>query len=180
MSYDQQSSYQQPWTAQPSGPWRAAAMLSPQDAEKSRRWRLVLGCTSLFLALFSGFYAYRNVASVIDATNAVGASGGYISESAMALAVAIIGVFFVFAVAYAGIGTWNIAARRSTAKSPLIAAIILAAAAFVLIVVYMATKSTGGFQISGLGLNALIFFRAAIVLRMKKAPVYPAAADLTN
>jgi hypothetical protein len=177
MSYDQHSSYQQPWTAQLSGPSRAAGLLSPQDAEKSRRWRLVLGCTALFLALFSGFYAYVNIAAVIRATNAVGASGGYISESAMALAVAIIGVLCVLAIAYAGIGAWNIAARRSTAKSPLIAAIILAATAFVLIVVYMATKSTGGFQISGLGLNALIFSRAAIVLRMKKAPVYPTAAD---
>lgn len=177
MSYDQQSPYQQPWPAQPSGPWSVVETLSPQDAEKSRRWRLVLGCSSLFLALFSGFYAYTNIVSVIRAVKAVGASGGYVSQSAMALAVAIIGIFCVFAIAYAGIGAWNIAARRSTAKSPLIGAIILAAAAFVLIVVYMATKSTGGYQMGGLGLNALIVSRAAIVLRMKKTPAYPAAAD---
>ena len=40
--------------------------------------------------------------------------------------------------------------------------------------------STGGFQIGGLGLNALIVSRAAIVLRMKKTPAYPAAARWTN
>ena len=57
--------------------------------------------------------------------------------------------------------------------------IILAVAAVILIVIYMATKSTG-FQIGGLGLNALIISRAAIVLRMKKVPAYPAAAGWTN
>jgi hypothetical protein len=39
MSYYQQSPYQQPWPAQSSGPRRSAEMLSPHDAEKSRRWR---------------------------------------------------------------------------------------------------------------------------------------------
>ncbi|MDP9226609.1 MAG: hypothetical protein M3P18_22770 [Actinomycetota bacterium] len=177
MSYDQQSSYQQPW---PSGLGRGAGVLSSWDAEKSQRWRLVLGCSSLFLALFSGFYAYENISAVMHAVMTVGASGGYIPESAMSLAIAIIGVFCVLALAYVGVGIWNIGARRSTAKSPLIAAIILAAAASILIVIYMATKSTGGFQIGGLGLNALIISRAAIVLRMKKAPAYPAAAEWTN
>jgi hypothetical protein len=177
MNQDQPSPYQSPWPPQPSAPWPPDGMLSPQDAEKSRRWRVVLGCSSLFLALFSGFYAYMNIASVSRATKAVAAAGGYVPQSATALAVGIIGILCVLALAYAGIGTWNIAARGSTAKSPLIAAIVLAAAAFVLIVVYMATKSTGGYQMGGLGLNALIVSRAAIVLRMKKTPAYPAAAD---
>lgn len=152
----------------------------PVDHEKSQRWRLVLGCSSLFLALFSGFYAYENISAVMHAVMTVRASGGYIPENAMSLAIAIIAVFCVLALAYVGVGIWNIAARRSTAKSPLIAAIILAAAASILIVIYMATKSTGGFQIGGLGLNALIISRAAIVLRMKKTPAYPAAAGWTN
>jgi magnesium-transporting ATPase (P-type) len=177
MSHNQQSSYQQPWPALSSEPPRAAGMLSPQDAEKSTRWRLVLGCSALFLALFSGFYAYMNIASLFRATNAVSAAGGYVPQSALTAAVAIIAVFCVLVIAYAGIGAWNIVARGSTAKSPLIAAIILAAVAVVLIFVYMANTSTGGFQVGGLGLNALIVSRAAIVLRMKKIPAYPAASD---
>jgi len=180
MSHDQQSPYQSPWPPQPSAPWPPDGMLSPQDAEKSRRWRVVLGCSSLFLALFSGFYAYMNISSVARATKAVAAAGGYVPQSATALALAIIGIFCVLALAYAGIGTWNIAARGSTAKSPLIAAIVLAAAAFVLIVVYMATRSTGGFQVGGLGLNALIVSRRAIVLLMKKLPAYPTAPNWTD
>jgi hypothetical protein len=175
MSYDQQSSHPQPWLTEPG-----QGVLSPVDYEKSQRWRLVLGCSSLFLALFSGFYAYTDISTVIRAMNTAATSGGYIPAGAMSHAIAIIAVLCVLALAYVGVGTWNIVARRSTAKSPLIAAIILAAAAFVLIVVYLATKSTGGFQIGGLGLNALIVSRAAIVLRMKKTPAYPAAARWTN
>lgn len=174
MSYDQQSSHQQTWLSEP-GP----SVLSPLDAEKSRRWRLVLGCSSLFLAIFSGFYAYTDISVVIRAMNNAATSGGYIPADAMNHAIAIIAVFCVLALAYVGVGTWNIVARRSTAKSPLIAAIVLAAAALIAIIVFMATKSTG-FQIGGLGLNALIISRAAIVLRMKKAPDYPAAAGWTN
>lgn len=180
MSNNHHSAYQQPWPAQPSGPQRPVGMLSPQDAQKSQRWRLILGCTSLALALFTGFYAFTNIASVIRAKNAVEASGGYVPESAMTIAFAIIGVFCFLAIAYTGIGAWNIAARRSTAKSPLIAAIILAATAFILIVVNMTTKSTGGTQISGLGLNALILSRALIVLRLKNTTAYPAVPDWTN
>ncbi|MGY3567443.1 hypothetical protein [Sinomonas sp. RB5] len=180
MSYDQQPPHQQPWPAQPAAPWPAAGSLLPQDAEKSRRWRLVLGCSSLFLALASGFYASINIASVIGARRAIEAAGRYVPASAMALAAAIIGVFCLLALAYAGIGAWNIAARRSTAKAPLIAAIVLAGAAFVLIVFYMATRSTGGFQLGGLALNALIVSRAVTILRMKKTPAYPAAARWTS
>jgi len=177
MSYDQQSSYQQPWLSEPG---LGAGVLSPLDAEKSRRWRLVLGCSSLFLGLLSGFYAYTNISAVIRATNAVATSGGYIRASAMSLAIAIIAVFCVLALAYVCVGTWNIVARHSTAKSPLVAAIILAAVASILIVVFMATKSAGGVEISGLGLNALVISRCATVLRMKKTSAHPAAAEWTN
>lgn len=180
MSYEQPSPYQQPWPAQHPGPLSPAGLLSPRDAQKSQRWRLILGCTSLVLTLFSGFYAYTNIASVIRAKNAIEASGGFVSESAMALAVAIIGIFCVLAIAYTGIGAWNIAARHSTAKPPLIAAIILAAAACVLIVVYIAAKPAGGFQIGGLSLNALIVARAAIVLRLKPTAAHTPAPDWAN
>ena len=176
MSHDQQSSHQQPWL---SGPGPEVEILSPADDEKSQRGRLILGCSSLFLALFSGFYAYMDISTVIRAMNTAATTGGYIPADAMNHAIAIIAVLCVLALAYIGVGIWNIVARRSTAKSPLIAAIVLAAAALILIVVYMATKSTG-FQIGGLGLNALIISRAAIVLRLKKVPAYSAAAQWTN
>lgn len=176
MSYDQQSSHQQPWLSEPDP---KVEILSPADDEKSQRWRLILGCSSLFLALFSGFYAYMDISTVIRATNTAATTGGYIPAAAMSRAIAIIAVLCVLAVAYIGVGTWNIIARLSTAKSPLITAISLAAAALILTVTYMTTKSTG-FQVTGVGLNALIISRAAIVLRMKKVPAFPAAAGWTN
>lgn len=176
MSYDQQYSHHQPWLPKPEP---EVAILSPLDAEKSRRWRLILGCSSLFLGLASGFYAYTDISVVLRAMNTAATSGGYIPGAAMSQAIAIIAVFCVLALAYVGVGTWNIVARNSTAKSPLIAAIVLAAAALILIVVFMTTKSTG-VRFGGIGLNVLIISRAAIVLRMKKAPAYPSASEGTR
>lgn len=174
MSYDQQSSHQQQWLQQPRP---VVEILSPVDDAKSQRWRLILGCSSVVLGLLSGFYAYTDISVVIRAMNTAAATGGYIPVSAMSQVIAIIAVFSVLALAYVGVGIWNIVARRSTAKSPLIAAIVLAAAALILIVVYMSTKSPGGVEYSALGLNALIISRCVIVMRMKKVPAYPATAE---
>lgn len=174
MSYDQQYSHQQPWLSEP-GP--DAGVLSPLDAEKSRRWRLVLGCSSVFLGLMSGFYAYTDISAVIRALNTATTSGGYIPADAISHAIALIAVFCVLALAYVGAGIWNIIARLSTAKAPLIAAIVLTAVASILIVLYMTTKSPGGVEISALGLNALIISRCVTVMRMKKVPAYPATAE---
>ncbi|MDQ0733262.1 hypothetical protein [Arthrobacter sp. B1I2] len=177
MSYDQQYSHQQPWLSKPEP---EVEILSPLDAEKSRRWRLVLGCSSVFLGLMSGFYAYTDISVVIRAMNTAATSGGYIPGDAMSHVITIIAVFCVLALAYIGVGTWNIIARHSTSRPPLVGAIILTAAASILIVLYMMTKSPGGVEFSALGLNALIISRCVIVMRMKKAPVYPSAAGWTN
>jgi len=98
----------------------------------------------------------------------------------MSRAVAIIAVFCVLSLAFVGVGTWNIIARLSTARAPLIAAIVLTAAASILVVLYMTTKSPGGVEISALGLNALIISRCVTVMRMKKIAAYPASAEWTN
>ncbi|GGI00870.1 hypothetical protein GCM10007170_39010 [Arthrobacter liuii] len=129
----------------------------------------------------SGFYAYTDISVINRAMNTATTSGGYILGSAMSHAIAIIAVFCVLALAYVGVGTWNIVARLSTAKAPLLGAIILTAAASVLIVLYITTKSSpGGVEFSALGLNALIISRCAIVMRMKKVPAYPATAEWTH
>lgn len=177
MSYDQLSPHQQPWLSEP-GP--GVGILSPLDDEKSRRWRLVLGCSSVFLGLMSGFYAYTNISALIRVVDTVTRSGGYIPGDAMSRAVAIIAVFCVLSLAYVGVGIWNIIARLSTSRAPLIAAIVLTAAASILIVLYMMTKSPSGVEISALGLNALVISRCVTVMRMKKVAAYPVCAEWTN
>jgi len=177
MSYDQQSSHRQPWV---SGSGPGVGILSPLDDEKSQRWRLVLGCSSVLLGLMSGFYAYANISALIRVMDTVARSGGYIPGDAMSRAVAIIAVFCVLSLAYVGVGIWNTVARCSTARAPLIAAIVLTAAASILVVLYMTTKSPGGVEISALGLNALIISRCVTVMRMKKIAAYPASAEWTN
>ncbi|KHL04519.1 hypothetical protein [Sinomonas humi] len=170
-----------PWPPQPgagSSPesagtgssFAAPPRLSPEDAETSRRWRLVLGITSLVLALACGFYAFTNTVAVVSATRAIEANGGFVPQSAMAMAVAIIVTFGVLALGYAGIGIWNIVARGSESVSPLIAALVVSGIAVVLTVLYMISTASIGLQAVGLALNALIIARAVGLLRMKKAP----------
>ena len=174
-------SQESPGPQQPAATWPTApswtgpastrpAALSPRDAARSRRWRIILGCSALVLALFSGFYGYLNWTSVARTTRAIQAAGGFVPESAMAAAIAIVAAFCVLAVCYAGVGVWNLAARNSTAKAPLIAAIVLAAVAIVLVVLYTVSRPTGVTQIGGFALNVLIMVRSAVILRMKTGP----------
>ncbi|WP_138444628.1 hypothetical protein [Sinomonas susongensis] len=143
--------------------------LSPEDAEASRRWRVVVGISSLVLALACGFYAFTNTIAVVSATRAIEAAGGSVPQSAMAMAVAIIVVFGLLALGYAVIGIWNIVARTATSAAPLVAAIVLAGISLVLTVLYMLSTGSIGLQAVGLALNALVIVRAVRLLRMKKA-----------
>ncbi|MEA5457056.1 hypothetical protein SPF06_20215 [Sinomonas sp. JGH33] len=174
MSHDQ---YQQPaagWPGSASAPGQTdvpgVPALSPADAVRSTRWRLTLGISTLVLACFSAYYSYTNTSALVRATGAIEAAGGHVPPSAMALAVAIVAIFCVLTAAYAGIGVWNIIARHSTAKAPLIAAVVLSSIAIVLIVLNMTRSSVAPTHLGALALNALIIARAAIVLRMKKVP----------
>lgn len=157
----------QQWNA-PEGSLAAPNRLSPEDTETSRRWRLVLGISSLVLALASGFYAFTNTVAVVSATRAIEAEGGYVPQGAMAMAIAVIVIFGVLALAYAAIGIWNVLAREATSAAPLIAAIVVSGIALILIVLYMISTASIGLQAVGLALNALIIGRAIRVLRMKK------------
>lgn len=150
-------------------PLPAADGLSAEDAETSRRWRLVLGISSVVLGLASGFYAFTNIVAVVGATRAIEANGGYVPQGAMAMAVAIIAIFGVLALGYAVVGIWNIVVRQGTSAAPLAAAIVIAGIASILIVLYMVSAASIGLQAVGLALNALIIGRAIRLLRMKKA-----------
>ncbi|MCH6471492.1 DUF6264 family protein [Sinomonas terrae] len=152
------------------------AQFSPEDAEKSRRWRLTLGISSLVLALASGFYAFTNIVAVVSATRAIEADGGSVPQSAMAMAIAIIVTFGVLALGYAVIGIWNVVARGTTSAAPLIAAIVVSGIAFVLTVLYMISTGSIGLQAVGLALNALIIGRAALLLRRRRRELSPRGA----
>lgn len=163
---------QQPWPAPAAG----TRFLSAHDAERSRRWRLSIGIASLILAVAAAFYTYLNIASVIRATNAIQAEGGYVPQSAMATAVLIICIYGIVALAYAAVGIWNIVARRSTSSAPVIAGMVLAAVVVILIVLLLVrSATTGGVpQFGGLATNALVIGRSISVLRLKKEPMpYP-------
>ncbi|MDQ4504621.1 hypothetical protein [Sinomonas sp. ASV322] len=161
--------------AWPTFPLTHGDDLAPADARKSRIWRAILGSSAVLLGLLAAFYAYTNIAAVIGATAAIEAHGGYVPQGAMTAAASIIGVFCLLAVGYVGIGTWNIIARNSTARGPLIGAIIIGAIGLILVVVNIASRSTGGTQFGSLALNVLIIVRAAVILRMKKVPAGTAA-----
>jgi magnesium-transporting ATPase (P-type) len=145
-----------------------SAFASPEDAEKSRQRRLVLGISSLVLALASGFYGTTNIIAVVNATNAIEAAGGQVPQSAMSLAVTVIAVFCAVALAYLAVGVWNLIARSTSRSAPVIAVMTLALVVVVLTVVFMAaTAAASLIQIVSLGLNALIIIRTAAILRKK-------------
>lgn len=165
-----------PQLSKPDSTLAAPPQLSPEDAEKSRRWRLTLGISSLVLALASGFYAFTNIVAVVSATRAIEADGGFVPQSAMAMAVAIIVTFGVLALGYAVIGIWNVVARGTISAAPLIAAIVVSGIAFVLTVLYMISTGSIGLQAVGLALNALIIGRAALLLRRRRRELSPRGA----
>ena len=148
------------------------AFTSLEDAEKSRRQRLVLGISSLVLALASGFYGITNIIAVVSATKAIEAAGGQVPPSAMSLAVTVISVFCAVALAYLAVGIWNLIARNTGRSAPLIAALALSSVVVVLTVIFMAaTAAASPIQIVSLGLNVLIIIRTAALLRRKRAAV---------
>jgi hypothetical protein len=175
---DQHQPQSQPWPPQSTipdaQPWPAPStgtrFVSPHDAERSRRWRLSVGIASLGLAVFAGFYTVMNIISVVRAADAIAARGGYVSESNMASAIAIIAVYCVAALGYLAIGIWNILARQSTAAAPVIAAMVLAAIVIVLIVFLLIRSATVGSapHFGGILTNLLVITRSISILRMKK------------
>ncbi|WP_369045801.1 hypothetical protein [Sinomonas sp. P10A9] len=155
-----------------------AMQLRPEDAGKSERWRLVLGCSAAILALLAGYYAYLNIAGVMRAVGSIQGRGGTVAPGSLAVALAIIGAYCLMALGYAAVGTWNIVQRRSTARAPLVTAIVVGSIGLVLTLAEVITSGIAGHptHIAGIGLSALIIGRAVIVLRIKPVPAWPAAA----
>ncbi|AMM31544.1 hypothetical protein SA2016_0856 [Sinomonas atrocyanea] len=163
----------QPWPTQFNPAHRGIRFLSAHEAEHSRRWRLSVGIAGLILGVGVAFYAYENIASVVRAVNALEAQGRYVSQPALMNAVLIIAVYVLVALAYLGVGVWNIVARRGISSAPVIASLVLSAIVIVLIVLLLIRSAlTGGApQYGGLITNVFIIVRSIGLLRMKKEPV---------
>ena len=141
--------------------------VSAHEAEHSRRWRLSVGVAGLILGAGVAFYAYENIASVVRAVNAIEAQGRYVSQPALMNAMLIIAVYVLVALAYLGVGVWNIVGRRGVSSGPVVASLALSAVVIVLLLIRSAV--TGGApQYGGLITNVFIIVRSIGLLRMKK------------
>jgi amino acid transporter len=163
----------QAWPTQFNPAHRGIRFRSAHEAEHSRRRRLSVGIAGLILGAGVAYYAYENIASVARAVNALEAQGRHVSQPALMNAVLIIAIYVLVALAYLGVGVWNIIARRGISSAPVIASLVLSAVVIVLIVLLLIRSAvTGGApQYGGLITNVFIIVRSIGLLRMKKEPV---------
>jgi len=148
----------------------APGTLSAQDAEKSRKSRTLIGISSILLAAFAAFFAVMEVLLLNGAAKEYAGYGG-VPQELTDVAILSSAAYGLGALAYLGVGIWNLALRRTISSAPLIGAIVLAGIAVLLIAISLAESTADGRtpQFGGLALNALVISRAIIVLRLKKA-----------
>lgn len=177
----------QQWPSQQPGPrpsgqaasWLppAPGTLSAQDAEKSRKWRTLIGISSILLAAFAAFFAVMEVLLLNGAAKEYAGYDG-VPQALTAVAVLTSAAYGLGAPAYLGVGIWNLVLRRTISPAPLIGAIVLAGIAVLLIAISLAQSTADGRapQFGGLALNTLVISRAIIILRLKKATAHARAA----
>ena len=177
----------QQWPSQQPGPrpsgqaasWLppAPGTLSAQDAEKSRKWRTLIGISSILLAAFAAFFAVMEVLLLNGAAKEYAGYDG-VPQALTAVAVLTSAAYGLGALAYLGVGIWNLVLRRTISPAPLIGAIVLAGIAVLLIAISLAQSTADGRapQFGGLVLNTLVISRAIIILRLKKVTAHARAA----
>lgn len=160
-------------------PYDPPLRLSPEDARRSSRYRLTFGISSIVLALFVGYFTYASITGVMRALSAIHDRGGIPQPTSMLAAYGIVAAYGMVALAYAGVGIWNITMRDSFAKAPVIAAIVVAAIGLIGSFVLMAEAGAAGKapHLFGIAGNVLIAGRAIAVLRIRAVPVWPAQPD---
>ncbi|MDP5225730.1 MULTISPECIES: hypothetical protein [Arthrobacter] len=160
---DQQQYGTAPWQRQTATWPPQAPGLSPADAERSRRHRTMIGVVLLVFAAFALFAAGLQ-ALLLN-------KGTLDEDTSLEVLITAVG-YVVEALLYTGFGIWNLAARKGTARGPLIGAIVIAGLALIMIGInaIQAAGLHGSVSIAGLGFNVLVISRAVIALRLKPMP----------
>ncbi|MBT2533272.1 hypothetical protein J7E83_14315 [Arthrobacter sp. ISL-48] len=141
--------------------------LSSLETKRSRSLRTTVGVSCLILTAGAVFYTGLDL-SLLGRFS--GATDMVFAESAAGYAVG--------AAAYLGVGIWVLAARKTTSKAPLIAAVAVGGIAAVLLLLGLVTSPAANHapHYGSLAVNLLMIMRAITALRIRPAPAVVAAS----
>ncbi|MEA5454027.1 hypothetical protein SPF06_04750 [Sinomonas sp. JGH33] len=167
MSENYQPGYGQPQgaTPPPAAPWPPSTILvtpglSEADAKRSRRWRTVIGVALILTGLAAGGIAALQALNV----------GGFGDDDPL-VAMAVAGYNVILGLVLIGFGVWNLAARRTLQRGPLIAAAIVSGIQIVVGAFNLIdfAVSSGRFPpLGGIIVQIVILRQAIVLLRLKR------------
>ncbi|WP_136610363.1 hypothetical protein [Sinomonas albida] len=152
-----------PWAAAPPSPFHQGAAplgLSPQNAVRSRKWRMQVGWISIVLAIFN--FAAAMLFSLALASNYAGRYADMIGGSSVVVSV-------IAGAVYLGLAIWCLATTRTTAVLPLVFSLAFNGLVFLISIAGLvgAISRGGSPQVIGLILELWVIQRSILVLRMK-------------
>jgi hypothetical protein len=153
-------------------PPRAAnePVLSPRNASRSRHWRFWLGLFQMLTGGATGLFTFVNVMALIGQVQDDNASGIPPAAGSIAEIITMVVAFTVVSLAGVIIGIWNLATLKSTARSPLIAAIVVSTVSIVLVMLFISGPPTDPVKITWAFVHAFVSVWTIGILRLKKVP----------
>ncbi|MBT8163193.1 MULTISPECIES: hypothetical protein [Arthrobacter] len=112
-------------------------VLSPRNASKSRHWRFWTGLNQLLTGGATELFTFANVMAINGQVQDDSVSGMPPAAGSIAEIITMIVAFTVVSLAGMIIGIWNLDTLKSTARSSLIAAIVVSVASIGLDMVFL-------------------------------------------
>ncbi|MGO4857065.1 hypothetical protein [Arthrobacter sp. 2MCAF14] len=147
-----------------------APVLTRHGAMRSRHWRFWLGLFELVSGLLTCWVTVTRAATGIGHLRDMAGSGVEPPAEWIAYVFAVTLGFGVVSIGGVAIGIWNIATLKRTARSPLIAAIVVSAASIVLTMVFIDGPLFDPVKIAWAALHAVVSLWTVGILRLKKVP----------
>ncbi|WP_284983643.1 hypothetical protein [Arthrobacter sp. efr-133-TYG-118] len=148
-----------------------APVLTRHDEMRSRHWRFWVGLFELSSGLLTCLVTVTNAATGIGHLRNMAESGVESPAEWIAYVFAVTLGFGVVSIAGMVIGIWNLATLKRTARSPLIAAVVVSAASIVLTMVFIDGPLFDPVKIGWAALHAVVSLWTVAILRLKKVPV---------
>lgn len=149
-------------------PTSDALVLTRHGAMRSRHWRFWLGLFELTTGVLTCLVTVVNATTGIGHLQDMAASGVQPPAEWIAYVLAVIGAFGLVSIGGVVIGIWNLATIKSSARSPLIAAIVVSTASIVLTMVFIGGDLFDPVKIVWTSLHAVVGLWTIGVLRLKK------------
>ena len=144
--------------------------LSPRNASRSRHWRFWMGLFQLLTGGATGLFTLASAASLVGQMQDDSAAGMPPADGWITGVIIVFVAFTVVSLAGVIIGIWNLATLKSTAQSPLIAAIVVSTVSIVLVMLFISGPPFRPVKVMWTFLHALVSVWTLGILRLKKIP----------